>query len=243
HREYGDRAAEGADGTATPAVHTRRGEPVQFARPEDDQAATGLFPRVRRDADHRRRCDDRGDRRRGWSWDQRRAVRVSSAHEGTWAAATAAAEPQRKPGRQWSRRGRRSGRWSARGRRRQPAIAIGALFLQRGTPDRTTRRQNRRSQKSPLNVRDSHGASSGYSRRAFIPEEAMTKTLLGALTIAVMLSPAMVLTQSAKSKPTTATYITKEEVDTVNAKAPGVDRAIKVVDIAHDTFPVGIIHL
>ena len=70
----------------------------------------------------------------------------------------------------------------------------------------------------------------------------MTKTLLGALTIAVILNSAAVLTQSGKSKPTTATYITKEEVDTVNAKAPGVDRAIKVVDIGHENFALGIIH-
>jgi len=70
----------------------------------------------------------------------------------------------------------------------------------------------------------------------------MTKTLLGALTIAVILDPAVAVTQSGKSKPTAATYITKEEVDTVNAKALGVDRAIKVVDIGHENFAVGIIH-
>jgi hypothetical protein len=70
----------------------------------------------------------------------------------------------------------------------------------------------------------------------------MTKTLLAALTIAVILNPAVAVTQSGKSKPTTATYITKEDVDTVNAKAPGVDRAIKVVDIGHENFAVGIIH-
>ena len=48
-----------------------------------------------------------------------------------------------------------------------------------------------------------------------------------------------VLGQSASSKP--ATYITKEEIDTVN-KQPGGDRQIKVVDIGHENFAVGIVH-
>jgi hypothetical protein len=70
----------------------------------------------------------------------------------------------------------------------------------------------------------------------------MTKTLLAALTVAVVLSPAVASTQTGKSKPTTATYITKEEIDTVNAKGPGTDRAIKVVDIGHENFALGIVH-
>ena len=41
---------------------------------------------------------------------------------------------------------------------------------------------------------------------------------------------------------TSATYITKEEIDTVNAKGPGTDRAIKVVDIGHENFALGIVH-
>ena len=48
-----------------------------------------------------------------------------------------------------------------------------------------------------------------------------------------------VLGQSGPSKP--ATYITKEEVDVVN-KQPGGDRQIKVVDIGHENFAVGIVH-
>src|SRR5215468_5044094 len=70
----------------------------------------------------------------------------------------------------------------------------------------------------------------------------ITKTVLGTLVVAVVLAPAVASTQSGKSKPTTATYITKEEIDTVNAKAPGVDRAIKVVDIGHENFALGIVH-
>lgn len=48
-----------------------------------------------------------------------------------------------------------------------------------------------------------------------------------------------VLGQSAPSK--AATYITKEEIDIVN-KQPGGDRQIKVVDIGHENFAVGIVH-
>ena len=69
----------------------------------------------------------------------------------------------------------------------------------------------------------------------------MRKTLLGALVAAAALSPAVVSTQSGKSKPTAATYITKEEIDAVN-KAAGTDRAIKVVDIGHENFALGIVH-
>ena len=53
-----------------------------------------------------------------------------------------------------------------------------------------------------------------------------------------MLSPAV---SFAQSKPTAAYYITKEDVDKVNAQ-PGVDRTIKVMDIGDQHFSVGIIH-
>ena len=48
-----------------------------------------------------------------------------------------------------------------------------------------------------------------------------------------------VLGQSGSPKP--ATYITKEEIDIVN-KQPGGDRQIRVVDIGHENFAVGIVH-
>ena len=70
----------------------------------------------------------------------------------------------------------------------------------------------------------------------------MKKTLLQALAIAVVLSPAVTFTQGGKTKPTTATWITKEEVDTVNKTGQGTDRNIKVVDIGHENYTVGIIH-
>jgi hypothetical protein len=69
----------------------------------------------------------------------------------------------------------------------------------------------------------------------------MKNLLLQALAMVVALSPIVALSQDSKSKPTTATYITKEEVDIVNS-SPGVDREIKVVDIGHENFAVGVIH-
>src|SRR3989442_13689196 len=72
----------------------------------------------------------------------------------------------------------------------------------------------------------------------------MRKTVLRAIAIAIaaVLSPAVAFTQSGKTKPTTATYITKEEGDTVNKNGQGIDRNIKVVDIGHENYTVGIIH-
>lgn len=51
--------------------------------------------------------------------------------------------------------------------------------------------------------------------------------------------PVVSTSQSATSRP--ATYITKEEIDTVN-KQPGGDRQIRVVDIGSENFAVGIVH-
>jgi hypothetical protein len=70
----------------------------------------------------------------------------------------------------------------------------------------------------------------------------MRKLVFRAVAIAVVLGPAVGFAQGAKTKPTTATYITKEEVDLVNRQGQGTDRNIKVVDIGHENFTVGIIH-
>lgn len=70
----------------------------------------------------------------------------------------------------------------------------------------------------------------------------MRKFVLRAVALTVVLSPAVAFTQGGKTKPTTATYITKEEVDTVNKNGQGTDRNIKVVDIGHENYTVGIIH-
>jgi hypothetical protein len=67
------------------------------------------------------------------------------------------------------------------------------------------------------------------------------RSLLQVSVIVVVLSPLAALSQDSKSKPMTATYITKEEVDIVNATS-GTDREIKVVDIGHENFAVGVIH-
>src|SRR6478672_13406624 len=67
----------------------------------------------------------------------------------------------------------------------------------------------------------------------------MKGTFVG-LTIALALCPAVAWTQSGNA-PKAATYITAEEVQTVN-KQPGVDRTIRVVDIGDQNFAVGMIH-
>src|SRR5881296_3696913 len=70
----------------------------------------------------------------------------------------------------------------------------------------------------------------------------MRRLIFRAVALAVVLSPALVFTQGGRTKPTTATYITKEEVDLVNSQGQGIDRNIRTVDIGHENFSVGIIH-
>jgi len=67
----------------------------------------------------------------------------------------------------------------------------------------------------------------------------MRTTIRNVLILVASLTPFIALGQSGTAKP--ATYITKEEVDTVN-KQPGGDRQIKVVDIGPENFAVGIVH-
>ena len=67
----------------------------------------------------------------------------------------------------------------------------------------------------------------------------MRITILAVAACFVLIAVGSVVGQSASSKP--ATYITKEEIDIVN-KQPGVDRQIKVVDIGHENFAIGIVH-
>jgi len=68
----------------------------------------------------------------------------------------------------------------------------------------------------------------------------MKKAVLVALGMTALLVPfAMKTSAQQASKP--ATYITKAEVDAVNA-TPGVDRTIRVVDIGNEHYSVGIIH-
>ncbi|HEX3644761.1 MAG TPA: hypothetical protein VHT95_04095 [Vicinamibacterales bacterium] len=67
----------------------------------------------------------------------------------------------------------------------------------------------------------------------------MKKAILSLFAVPFILAPAAMLAQGMASKG--ATYITDEEVKTVNA-LPGVDRTIRVVDIGPENFSVGIIH-
>jgi mannose-6-phosphate isomerase-like protein (cupin superfamily) len=68
----------------------------------------------------------------------------------------------------------------------------------------------------------------------------MKKVILSVLAVPFILAPAVILAQSGM-KPSSATYISDEEVKAVNA-LPGVDRTIRVVDIGPENFAVGIIH-
>ena len=68
----------------------------------------------------------------------------------------------------------------------------------------------------------------------------MKKAILSVFAVPFILAPAAMLAQSGM-KPTAATYISDEEVKTVNA-LPGIDRTIRVVDIGPENFAVGIIH-
>jgi hypothetical protein len=66
----------------------------------------------------------------------------------------------------------------------------------------------------------------------------MRNMFLNALAAAAIVAPVVGFAQS---KPTSATYITDEDVKAVNA-LPGVDRTIRVVDIGPENFAVGVIH-
>jgi hypothetical protein len=68
----------------------------------------------------------------------------------------------------------------------------------------------------------------------------MKKVILSVFAVPFILAPAAMLAQSGMGSKS-ATYITDEEVKTVNA-LPGIDRTIRVVDIGPENFAVGIIH-
>ncbi len=70
----------------------------------------------------------------------------------------------------------------------------------------------------------------------------MRNLVFRAVALAVVLVPVLAVAQGSKTKPLTATYLTKEEVDIVNKEGQGTDRNIKTVDIGHENFSVGIIH-
>jgi len=73
----------------------------------------------------------------------------------------------------------------------------------------------------------------------------MKKTLLKALVVASVLVSAVAFAQTGKPKPTTATYIMKDEIDLVSKseqKKAVDDENTKVVDLGYENFTVGIIH-
>jgi hypothetical protein len=67
----------------------------------------------------------------------------------------------------------------------------------------------------------------------------MQKTVVGVFVAAAV--AAVPFVGRAQTKPTSATYITAEEIATVHA-LPGVDRTVKVMDIGGEHFSVGTIH-
>jgi hypothetical protein len=80
----------------------------------------------------------------------------------------------------------------------------------------------------------------------FVEEDVMGKMLLKALLVALVLSSAaVVFAQTEKTKPTTATYISKEEIDAVSQSEQSKttsDQNTKVVDLGYENFTVGVIH-
>jgi hypothetical protein len=66
----------------------------------------------------------------------------------------------------------------------------------------------------------------------------MRGIVLGLLTVAFAATTTMA---QDVGTPRSATYITKAQIDAVN-ELPGTDRAIKVVNIGHENFALGIIH-
>ena len=77
----------------------------------------------------------------------------------------------------------------------------------------------------------------------------MKNRILQALVVASVLSPVVAFAQAPQpqtgnTKPTTATYITKEEVDQVLASegARGGDQNTKIIDLGYENFTVGVSH-
>jgi hypothetical protein len=70
--------------------------------------------------------------------------------------------------------------------------------------------------------------------------EDMRKIMLGAAVAVVAATSSAVMAQQ-KPNPNAATYITAEQVETVN-KQPGTDRTLHVVDLGYEHFSVGVIH-
>jgi len=73
----------------------------------------------------------------------------------------------------------------------------------------------------------------------------MNKIMLKILALAAVLSPVAVWVAHAQSKPATATYISKEEIDAVSKAEQDKntqDMNVKVIDLGYEHYSVGIIH-
>jgi hypothetical protein len=73
----------------------------------------------------------------------------------------------------------------------------------------------------------------------------MKQTIVKALVVASVLSQAVAFAQTTKTKPTTATYIMKDEIDQVSKSEQSravVDENTKVIDPGYENFTVGVIH-
>ena len=64
----------------------------------------------------------------------------------------------------------------------------------------------------------------------------MSKKALSIVAAVLVCAPVALVAQNKA-----ATYITKEQVDIVN-KQQGTDRTIRVLDIGHENFAVGVVH-
>ena len=63
--------------------------------------------------------------------------------------------------------------------------------------------------------------------------------------LALVLGSVLAFAQSAKNKPTTATYIMKDQIDKISATEQSLaveDENTKVVDLGYENFTVGVIH-
>ena len=70
-------------------------------------------------------------------------------------------------------------------------------------------------------------------------------TVLKFVVIASVLSSALAVAQTAKKKPTTATYVMKEDIDKISKTEQSKqveDENTKVVDLGYENFTVGVIH-
>lgn len=73
----------------------------------------------------------------------------------------------------------------------------------------------------------------------------MKKTAWKVLAVAVVLSPVAVWVVRAQSKPTTATVISKEEIEAVSKAEqdkPTQDMNIKIVSLGYENYAIGVIH-